>query len=280
MKQIHFLNGKLVSEDGLLISPRDLGFTRSFGVFDYLRTYNSKPFMLERHLQRLLKSAELINLKHRYDLPQLISIVKTTLEKNTWSGEKAIKIILSGGVSDSLKQTSSTSLIVTIDTLKMKDEEIYKTGVKANLINFVRHIPQAKTTNYIEAIRQNQSSIRDDAFELFYCTDGWVHEGMTSNIFIIKGKKIYTPKDNVLFGVTRSIFLEELRDKFDVSEKNIDVNFLLDADEVFITSSGKEVVPVVVVNNKKIGNGNVGETTARAMQQFHEFTNWYCVTHD
>ena len=81
-KYNHYLNGQYVTENKLLISPRDLGFSRGFGVFDYLRTYHNKPFKLKEHVQRLLKSTQIINLKHNYTLKQITEIVQNTLDKN------------------------------------------------------------------------------------------------------------------------------------------------------------------------------------------------------
>ena len=103
-KYKHFLNGRYVTEDKLLISPRDLGFSRSFAVFTVLKTYNSVPFKLKEHLLKLLESAEFIGLKHGYNLNKLVEIVKKTIKINKDGKEKSIKIILSGGVSNFMYQ--------------------------------------------------------------------------------------------------------------------------------------------------------------------------------
>ncbi len=272
-KYQHYLNGKYVAEDKLLISPRDLGFTRGFAVFEYLRTYNRKPFKLKEYLKRLIKSAKLINLKHNYKLEQLIKIVQETLDKNNDGNEKAIKIILSGGISNFIYQSSKATLIVIIDLLKFKKQETYEKGIKVNLVKFSRYIPEAKITNYIEAVRQHQVGIQNDIYEFIYYSDKQVHEGSTSNIFVVKNGKIYTPKNNVLFGITRGILLNDLKDKLHIIKKDFDLSFLLNADEVFITSSGKKVVPVVKVDENIIRKGKIGEITKQAMKNFEEFVN-------
>jgi len=273
MKQIHYLNGKYVTEEKLLISPRDLGFARGFAVFDYLRTYNNKLFKLNEHLERLLKSAKLINLRHDYNLNQLVRIVQTTFEKNKHiKGEKTARIFLSGGISKSLHQSSKATLVVVVDPFKPRKREIYKNGIKAGLVNFVRYIPKAKTTNYLEAIRKIQDDAQNDKYELFYYTNKQVYEGLTSSVFVVKDGKIYTPKNNVLLGTTRGVLLRDLRRELHVIEKDFNLNFLLNADEIFIASSGKGIVPVVEVEGNSIGDSCVGKITRMVMKTFKSFT--------
>mgnify|MGYP001578418065 CR=1 FL=1 len=268
----HYLNGQYVTESKLLVSPRDLGFSRSFAVFDYLRTYNGGPFKLKEYLKRLLRSAELIDLKHNYSLEDLTKIVEEALDKNNDGNEKTVKIILSGGISNFMYQSGKPTLIVMVDSLKLKDKKIYEDGVKVNLVKFVRYIPEAKSTNYIEEVRRAQADMGNGAYERVYFSDKQVHEGATSNIFAIKNKKIYTPKNNILFGITRGVLLKDLNSKLHIVEKDFDLKFLINADEVFITSSGKKIVPVVKVDKNIIGNGRVGEITKQVMKNFEEFT--------
>lgn len=269
----HYLNGKYVNENELLISPRDLGFTRSLAVFTKIKTCNGRPFKLKEHLLRLLKSAELINLNHDYNLERLTTIVKETVDKNNDGKEKTLKVILSGGISDFMYQSTEATLIIIVDLLKLRKAEIYTKGVKINLVKFTRYLPEAKSTNYIEGVKQTQIGMKSDAFEPVYYSDEQVYEGSNSNIFIVKNRKIYTPENNVYLGILRGVLLNDLRDKLQIIEKDFDLGFLLDADEVFITGSGKEIVPVVKVDENIVGNGKIGEITKLAMKEFREFIN-------
>ncbi len=269
----HYLNGKYVNENELLISPRDLGFSRSFGVFDYLKTYNEKPFKLKEHIERLLNSAKLINLKHEYSLEGLINIVEETLHLNKDGNEKTIKIILTGGVSNYMYPTSGTTLIVIIDLLKLKNEEVYEKGIKINSVKFERYLPESKTTNYIEGVKQTQIGMESGAYEPLYYTDEQVCEGSNSNVFVVKNKKLFTPKNGILFGITRNTIIDELKDSFEIVEENFTLDFLLNADEVFFTSSGKEIVPVVKVDDFIIGTGNVGQICKLVLEKFRNFAN-------
>ena len=269
----HYLNGKYVTENKLLISPRDLGFTRSFAVFTKIKTHNGRPFKLEEHLSRLLKSAELINLDHTYTVDKLRHIVSQTLNKNNDGKEKTLKVMLSGGVSDFMYQSKEPTLLIIVDLSKPRSPEIYKKGVKVNLIKFTRYIPGAKTTNYIEGIRSVKVGIKKGFFEPVYYSNKQVHEGSNSNIFVVKNKKIYTPKNNIYYGILRNVLVSDLKESLKVIEKDFNLDFLLKADEVFITGSGKEIVPVIKVDYKIIGDGKVGKVTKRAILEFKDFLN-------
>ena len=267
----HYLNGKYVTEKDLLISPRDLGFTRSFAVFTKIRTYNGRLFKLEEHVRRLLRSAELINLNHEYTAAKLKRIIKKTLGRNADKRDKTFKAILSGGVSNHMHQTSLANLIIVVDEFKPRDPAIYKNGVKLSLVRFLRHIPEAKSVNYIEGVRQAQIAVGRGYFEpLFYSTNQ-VYESSNSNIFAVKNKIMYTPKKNIYRGVMRGVLINDLKRKLKIIQKNITLSFLLRADEVFITGSGKEIVPVVNIGKRAIGDGCVGEITMLAMRELRRF---------
>ena len=270
---IHYLNGKYVTEDKLLVSPRDLGFSRSYGVFDFLRTYDGRPFKIKEHLARFLRSAESINLDHNYTLEQLIEIVQNTLDKNNDGKEKQIKVMLSGGISRSMYQEAEPTLIVIIDVFRPKKSEIYENGIKLNLAKFSRYKPESKNTNYIEGVIQIKKGRGDGFYEPLYYSNEQVYESSNSNIFAVKNKQIYTPKNNIFCGGTRGILVNDLKDRLHIIEENFDLEFLLNADEAFICSSGKEVVSVVQIGEHMIGNGNIGEIAKLVLKEFREYVS-------
>lgn len=272
-RYIHYLNGHFVTEGKLLISPRDMGFTRSFAVFDYFKTYKGRPFKLKGHIARLLRSAELINLKHDYNLEQLIEVVEELLDKNDDGNEKGVKTILSGGVSNLKYQTDKPTLVMIVDRLEPTRGEIYEKGAKINLVKFTRHIPGAKSTNYVEGVMQTQIGMQSGAYQPLYYSDFQVYEGANSSVFVVKDKRIYTPKSNIFLGGTRDILVNDLKRELRVVEKDFDLSFLLNADEVFLASSGKEIVPVVKADGNVIGNGKVGKITKLVIKEFREFVN-------
>lgn len=269
----HYLNGKYVTEAELLISPRDLGYMRSFGVFTVFKTYNQKSFKLKEHIDILLRSAELIGLKHSYNHNQLVEIVENAIKENHDGEDKTVKIMISGGPSNFVYQVAEPTLIVLVDLLKLKNAEIYEKGIKMNSVKFTRYIPESKTTNYIEAVRQTQIGREQDAYEPVFYSDEQVYEGSNSNIFAVKYGIIYTPKNNVYLGITRGVLIKDLKEKLGIVEKDFTFDFLLRADEAFIASSGKEVVPIVKIDENIINDGNIGPRTMSAMKEFRDFVS-------
>ncbi len=268
-----YLNGEIINDTELLISPRDIGFTRGYSVFEYLRTYNGQPFKLSNYIERLLISAGLIGLEHSYNFEQIKEIVFQLLKLNDDGNEKILKIYLSGGVSDSMSQNSEPTFILIIDVYKPKQQGYYETGVNMGLAKFVRYMPKAKSTNYIEGIRVLKQKKILNIYETIYYSEEQVYEGSNCNIFAVKNGEIYTPKDNILLGITREVLIVDLKDKINIKEFNFNLDFLLSADEVFITSCGKGVIPVVKIEDNIIGSGEVGRITKQVMKEFIEFVS-------
>ncbi|MFH1426973.1 MAG: aminotransferase class IV [Patescibacteria group bacterium] len=269
---IHMINGKLVKETNLLIPVRDLGYLRGFAVFDFLVTYNNKAFMVDEHLDRLLNSASSINLSHPWSREQIKNMIAQTLQANSSDYDKTIKIILSGGKSrDGFTPENKPHLIIFLDKWEKTPVSLYQKGVKLITIKHKRNMPQSKTTDYLEAVKNSNLLKKEQAFEILYYDDLQVYEGSRSNIFALINGKLLTPENNILRGITRKIVLEELRLPVSVLEKNFNLEELLKAEEVFITKSNSEIVPVVKIGSHAVGCGKVGKITKLAMKKFREF---------
>lgn len=268
----HFLNGKIVEEKDFLISPRDLGFARGYGVFDFFITYPSRrPFMLEKHIDRLFNSAKLIDLAMPWTKEEILQRVHETIEANG-EGEKMIKVIVTGGVSTSLMPQGNPTLIVMVDPLTKFPEEHYTKGVGMILVPFMRYQPKAKTTNYLEGVRQVQRGQAKRAVEPIYYDDTQIFEGASCNIFAVIDGTLMTTKSNILPGITREVILESLKLPVKVEVRDFTKDELLAASEAFITSSNREVMPVVRLDDKLVGDGAVGKITKEVMRAFQEFT--------
>ena len=170
-------------------------------------------------------------------------------------------------------QVNEATLIVMVDLLKLKPSEIYENGIKVNLVRYERYIPEAKSTNYIEGVKQTQAGRQLGAYEPVFYSDNQVYESSNGNIFVVKNGKIFTPSSHIYLGIIRAVLLNDLKNKLNIIEKDFELSFLLDADEVFIASSGKEVVPVIKVDEHEIGNGKIGEITKIVMKEFKELVN-------
>jgi branched-chain amino acid aminotransferase len=267
---VHMINGKLVEEKDATIPVKDLGLLRGYAVFDFLVTYNQRPFMLDDHINRLFNSAISINLFNPWAKAQVRKLVLQTIRANDQNFEKTIKIILTGGVSQNgFTPENKTQLIILIDRYERTEINIYTRGVNIITHKYRRQIPKCKTNNYTEAIKILKNS---QAFEVLYYSESQVFECSRSNIFALIKGELLTPKDNILQGITRKVVLEALKLPLPILKANFTLSELLDADEVFITKSNDEIIPVIKIDNKVIGDGEVGEITKSVMKVFAEFT--------
>jgi len=302
---IFYLNGKFLDEKEAKISVYDLGLLRGYAVFDFLRTYNQKPFYLDDHLKRLLNSAKLIGLKHNYNLKFLRKIIFKTLKKNilnadytdlTQTGQKNktllleynIRIILTGGSSKDFITPSKPNLIVMITPLKKLDEKLYQKGGKLITKISERILPQAKTIIYTSAVKFMQEAKRKGAIEvLLLDRNKKILECTTSNFFAVINKKIITPPlispnsqrlvrnsphYQILPGITRKVVISLAKKlKIPVIERDIHFDEIEKFDEAFITASNKEILPIIQIDNFKISS-QPGPITKTLMSQFKELT--------
>jgi len=268
---IHFLNGKFVAEDELLISPRDLGFVRGYAVADFLITHDHRPFKLEEHVDRLYKSAELINLRLPWDKSQIITWIKQVLEKNDNDSEKTVKIILSGGVSKSIHQAEIPTIVIMVSQYTPPPEGYYERGVKAIAVNYKRPYPESKHTNYVESIKQLADKNNNEIDEVIYFDNSQVFEGAGCNLFAVINNKLVTTKSNIVEGITRNVLLEILRLSIPIEVRDFTYSELLIATEIFLTGSGKGVRGVVEINGRAVGDGRVGKITKEVTKQYNGF---------
>lgn len=272
--RIHFLNGTLVSEEQLAISPRDIGFSRGYAVFDFLKTYpHHRPFKLTQHIDRLFNSARLIGLEIPWSKEQVRAWVMETLTANKTDEEKFIKIIISGGISDTMLPLGNPTIIILVDPATHYPREQYEKGIGVITVKHERYNPAAKSNNYIEGIKQVQQARKIGAVEPVYYSDEQVFEGSNSNIFALIQGKLLTPSRNILDGITRSVLLEILKLDVEIEVRDFTCDELFTAAEVFLTGSGKEVTPVTSINGKLFGSGEVGPVTKEVMRQYKEYTS-------
>lgn len=264
-----YLNGKFVKEDDAKVSILDLGFVRGFGIFDFLRTYNGKPFKLKEHLLRFQNSAKLITLPFPWKIAELEKLVLETLKKNQLP-EANIKIIATGGLSaDQITPGLNPTLAIVIYPPAVYPQSYYEKGVKVVTVSLMRAFADAKTLNYIPAMIALEKARREKAVEALYKDEkDFVYEGTTTNFFLFKGKNLITPKDGILEGITRKVVLKLAEKEFKIELRPVRYKELEKIDEAFICASNKEIMPVVQVDSIKIGNGRVGPNTKRLMELF------------
>jgi branched-chain amino acid aminotransferase len=273
---IYYFDGQFVDEDRAVISVNDMAVLRGYGVFDFMRTYNKKPFYLKEHIDRFFNSASLVGLVLPCTKEELFSIVMETLNKNDYD-ESNVRIVFTGGISpDSVSPANLGKLMVMVTPKHELPAWWYEKGVKIITNNVERYIPEAKSTNYMNAVLTQQDAKKAGAVESVYVDrDGRVLEGTTTNIFLyIEGKWI-TPDRGILPGITRSVVLDLMNDKFEVELRDLSRGDISRAEEILITASNKEVVPVIQVEDRIIGSGKPGDKTKQVMKLFNEYTRNY-----
>lgn len=273
---IYYVDGEYVDETAASLPVTDLIILRGYGVFDFLRTYNGRPFHLAAHAERLRNSAALIGLDCPWNVEQLGSIVETTLNKNGYP-ESNIRMLITGGDSeDNISPGPHPRLLVMVNELKPFPENWYIDGVKIITARLNRFIPGAKSIDYIRAIMTLRDARAAGAIESVYVSpDDRVLEGTTSNLFIVSNGAVITPSEDILPGITRDVLLGLIESEFELEVRPLSLQELTGADEVFMSSSTKELVPVVRVDDHFIGSREPGPVTRRIMQIFMSYTDNY-----
>jgi branched-chain amino acid aminotransferase len=274
---IYSIDGQFVEAQQATIPVDDLSVLRGFGVFDFLRTYNGVPFHLDDHLLRLQRSARLIGLQLPHSPATVAEVVRETLARNS-QRESNIRIVVTGGVSpDGITPGDHPRLLVMIGEVKPMPGEWYTEGAKVITCHVERFMPGAKTINYIPAILCQNEARNQQAIEAVYVDrDGYLLEATTSNLFVLRGNTLVTPPcDRILPGITRQVVLQLAREEFVVEERQLHKDEIRLLDEAFLTSSVKEVVPVVTMDSVGIGGGRPGKRTSRIMELFRKYTAAY-----
>ncbi len=254
-----YIDGCWVHPNEATLSINDVAVLRGYSAFESLRTYNQRPFHLEEHLERLYRSAQLIELDIPYTRRAITEIIHEIIARNTYI-HASIRILVTGGYSDDgVMPSGKPVLAVLITPLAERDMERFARGVKVITSHLERITPGAKTANYVVAIRSLKEAVRHHASDaLFVNEQGHVLEGTRSNFFVFRGDVLITPREGILFGVTRNMVLQLAQDRFALEERPVLLDELSQVDEAFLTSSSKEITPVVQIDDLIIGGGKPG----------------------
>jgi branched-chain amino acid aminotransferase len=271
-KSIFYVDGKFIPENQASINVSDLGLLRGYGIFDFTRTYDREPFRLKEHIERLENSAKKIGLDLPWNKKELIEITYRTLRKNS-EGEKGVRIVVTGGRTlDSFHPASKPSLIIMVSPVPIYPSRCYDEGIKVITFPGKREIPEAKTLNYIHAIKALNRGRREGAEEALYTYDGIVSECMVCSFFAVKDGRIITAGKDILEGITRRTVLELVKDRIPIDYRFVRVPEFDTLDEAFLSSSAHEIMPIVTVDDTKISDGKPGPITKEVIEMFRNYT--------
>ncbi|MEI7422316.1 MAG: aminotransferase class IV [Prolixibacteraceae bacterium] len=259
-----FINGNFVPFNQSAINVSDLSILRGYAVFDFFLVRNGVPPYLTFHMERLMNSVSLLKIELSYSKEELSEIILELIKRNN-HGNSSVKIIVTGGLSEDDFTLSSSSVIIINKPFEVPVTDATRNGGILITTNYQRDIPEAKTINYIRSVSLSRQLIEKNAVEVLFLDRNWVRECSRSNVYMVKDKVVYTPKSKILKGVTRRRILS--LEGFEVKEKDFKFSDLISADEVFITSTTKGVMPIRQIDSAVIAGGQVGNVTKAIQRQ-------------
>lgn len=272
-----FLNGKIMPLEEAKVSVLDIGLMRGYGIYDGLAAVKGEPFRFEDHWQRFVNGAHALDLNIPITEETGRKKIVEILEKSDLKTRANVRMILTGGetLAGIEYNFENPTFYITAEKWVSLPLEYYEEGAKLVTYPFVREMPEHKTINYIRAVNLQNWRKEEKAVEILYVNEGQILECATSNICLVKDKIISTPAENVLLGITLKVVSElALKLGYQFERRIIYENELSTADEVFITSSFKDIVPIVRIDDFQIGDGKVGSLTKDLMREFAKNINF------
>lgn len=268
-----YVNGQILLENDAKLSVTDLAVQRGYGIFDFLKTVNGKPIFIEDYFNRFFNSASEMNLEVDFDRTDLITAINSLLEKNKIANS-GLKMILTGGYSEDGYQIAKPNLIIVQTPFEYSPASFNK-GLNLLSHNYQRQLASVKTIDYLQAIRLQPLLKLKQADDLLYHHHGDVRECPRANIFMVKDQQVFTPVTGILRGITRGKILGMHLDGIVIKEQDFTLDDLVNADEAFISSSTKNILPVLSLDGKPIGKGKPGKITATLNEKLLEMIKNY-----
>jgi len=284
MGLVIYLNGEYVQKEEAKVSVFDHGLLYGDGVFEGIRSYNGRVFRLDEHLQRLYDSAKVIRLTIPLSPEEMKEKILETLRRNELR-DAYIRVVVTRGPGDlgldPDKCCKEGFVFIITDKIVLYDDEYYKNGLSVITVPTRRNVPEAlnpriKSLNYLNNIMAKIEAKNSNVIEaIMLNSDGYVVECTGDNIFIVKNGALYTPPTYIgaLEGITRDAVMELARKMgIKVEERIFNRYEVFIADECFLTGTAAEIIPVVKVDGRIIGDGRPGNITKKLTEEFRKLT--------
>ena len=283
MRGAVYVNGTIAPADQAVVPVYDHGFVYGEGVYETLRTYNRVPFLYDRHMRRLRQSSERLLLDVPFDDATLLQWIDQTVDAAGdlgVPGEAYIRILLTRGVGDlnyDPKSTPQPTTVIIVKPFEPPAARVFNDGIRISLVDMLRNHPKSvnpliKSNNLLNNALAMQAAYRAGAEEALMCNfRGELTECSQANFFMVRGGAALTPKSEagLLEGVTRAFIFELGRELgIDVREETLLPDDLASADEMFITSTTRELSPVVNVDGRTVGSGKPGPVTSALLARY------------
>lgn len=285
MSRIAYLNGEFLPIEEAKLSILDRGFLFGDGVYEAIPIYNGKLFRLQEHLDRLQRSLEGISISLDISLEEWDTILKGVMDPESTKQHSAY-LQVTRGTMDARSHAwgpdiKPNVMAMCIDAF-YQDQDLSTPGIKAITLDDIRwQYCHLKTLNLLPNVMLHQQARQNEAGEAILIKDGNAIEGSASNLFVVKDGIITTPpKGNYLLGgITREVIIELCeKNKIFVREAHISEDELHAADEVWVTASTKEIVPITTLNQHKVGKGTPGEMWNKVIRLYQAHKNEFMLS--
>lgn len=274
-----YLNGEFVTKENAKVSVYDHGFLYGDGVFEGIRVYSGNIFRMEDHMDRLYRSAKSIMLNMPHSKDEFTDLVVETVERNQLR-DAYIRIVVSRGVGDlglDPYKCPHANVVIIVEPLAIFPKELYERGLDIVTVATRRNrpdvlSPKVKSLNYLNNVLVRIEAHLANVSEALMLNDqGYVAEGSADNVFIVRGNTFLTPPGYVgaLEGITRNAVMEIASNLgYEMKEEPFTRHDVYTADEVFLTGTAAEVIAVVKVDGRVIGEGTPGKHTQNILREF------------
>ncbi|HOZ84592.1 MAG TPA: aminotransferase class IV [Niabella sp.] len=270
-----FVNDNYFEENDSVLGVGDLSIQRGYAVFDYFRTRENKPLFLDDYLNRFFNSAKELFIDIPCTPDQIKEVIYKLIDLNNIP-QSGFRLTATGGYAPDNYLPVKGNLIIQQQAITLPTKEKFEQGIRIITHPYTRDFPTAKSTNYLMGIWMQQQLVKKQIDDLLYYSDGIISEFPRANVFIISQTgELITPSNNVLEGITRKQILTFASDFLPVSTRDITIDELKKAAEVFMTSTTRRILPVVEIDGKKIGEGRAGTLSTRLLNRFLSFEQEY-----
>lgn len=252
------INGTIFPSAKATIRITDLSILRGFAIFDFLRSENGKPVLLDDYLDRFQRSAEIVGLPVPLKREAICEEIYKLLQINAHP-DCGVRLVLTGGYSLDGFAPSKPNLLILNEKLHFPEPSQYQLGVSLIFYEYKREWSEVKSTNYFSAVKMLPQLRKNKATDILYHYQGTIFEASRSNFFIIKNGTIVTPSEGILKGITRKTILSLAKENYKIELRPIQLKEIEEADEAFITSTTKKILPVTKIDEVIIGNGKPGK---------------------
>lgn len=273
MAEYVLINGSFVEKEHATISVFDHGFLYGDGVYTTLRTYHGNIFLPGEYIRRLFLHARTVGIKISCSEQRIIAWMNALVAKNGFS-ESRIRVTISSGVSQiGLQRSSQPTIVIFGEKLEEASPEIYEKGVRVITVRGERWMPEVKSLQQLPGILARKKADRRKVYDaVFVDHEGFILESTIANIFFVQQRTLYTPNAGLLSGVTRDVVLRLAKQSgLKIVLGRIKREQAYRADECFLTNTTKGVVPVVKIDQQRIGRGKPGQSTLQLRSLFLRF---------